>query len=330
MFKKFISMVTASILLTTGISIATAAPSSAITISDGSTVAMVSTAASMTNCIVTNTPISTTTRVRNWTTGDNIDFSFVGAASFVWDSTHDAAFTRAIAGNSATRGTFTPVTGTTYTFYRLREGTTNANYFCRPGEVNLLINGTDAIIGWVVSPTTFFTSGGSTGNSTDPMATAFAAALAKAAEVVKAKAVLTTLIAGNKPANVQEFANADFKVRNNNVAEKVSAAMMKLSVVDRENTQKINEIIKLEDFIDRISVLDTRSTVKSRDLISRGLLPATSTYKFSVVQGLASYPSGSLDSMEKIDAAIKEQIFKAEAPKRRLAEIQAKIAARKK
>jgi hypothetical protein len=34
--------------------------------------------------------------------------------------------------------------------------------------------------------------------------------------------------------------------------------------------------------------------------------------------------------MAKIDAAIKEQIFKAEAPKRRLAEIKAKIAARNK
>jgi hypothetical protein len=33
--------------------------------------------------------------------------------------------------------------------------------------------------------------------------------------------------------------------------------------------------------------------------------------------------------LEKIEAAIKEQIFKAEAPKRRLAETQAKIAARK-
>jgi hypothetical protein len=160
-------------------------------------------------------------------------------------------------------------------------------------------------------------------------AAAFTAALAKAVEVVQAKVVLTSLIAGNKPATPQEFANADFKVRNNNVAEKVSAAMMKLSVVDRENTQKINEIINLEDFIDRVSVVDTRSTVQSRDLISRGLLSATSAYKFSVVRGLASYPRESLDSMEKIDAAVKEQIFKAEAPKRRLAEIRAMIAARR-
>jgi hypothetical protein len=59
------------------------------------------------------------------------------------------------------------------------------------------------------------------------------------------------------------------------------------------------------------------------------LLPATSGYKHSVVRGLASYPDGSLNTLEKIEAAIKEQIFKAEAPKRRLAETQAKIAARK-
>lgn len=199
-----------------------------------------------------------------------------------------------------------------------------------------VVNGRDFIIR--VVPTTCaeqyywvtITVGSSSSTSSQAaLAAAFTAALAKAAEVVKAKTALTSLIAGNKPATPQEFANADFKVRNSNVAEKVSAAMMKLSVADRENTQKINEIINLEDFLDRVSVVDTRSTVQSRDLISRGLLSATSAYKFSVVRGLASYPRESLDSMEKIDAAVKEQIFKAEAPKRRLAEIRARIAARR-
>jgi len=37
-----------------------------------------------------------------------------------------------------------------------------------------------------------------------------------------------------------------------------------------------------------------------------------------------------LNSMAKIEAAVKEQIEKAEAPKRRLAQIKAKIAARRK
>jgi hypothetical protein len=110
---------------------------------------------------------------------------------------------------------------------------------------------------------------------------------------------------------------------------KASAAILKLSATDREKTEKIIEIINREDFIDRVSMTDTRSTVKSTDLISRGLLPASNVHKHSVVQGLASYPNGSLDTMAKIEDAIKEQIFKAEAPKRRLAEIKAKIQSRK-
>jgi rRNA maturation endonuclease Nob1 len=211
--------------------------------------------------------------------------------------------------------------------------TVSPYYFSSVRGIQLTFRGGVTAWALTVGPNSFVIAGQSTGSTptlTAAQIAAFEAALAKAADVAKAKAVLTTLIAGNKPANVQEFANADYKVRNSNVAEKVSAAMMKLSVADRENTQKVNEIINLEDFLDRISVADTRSTVKSRELTSRGLLPATSLYKHSVVQGLASYPSGSLDSMAKIDAAIKEQIFKAEAPKRRLAEIKAKIAARNK
>jgi hypothetical protein len=151
-----------------------------------------------------------------------------------------------------------------------------------------------------------------------------------AAAIAKAKVVLTTQFSANKPATVDQFLDAGYGVRNNNVAAKVSAAILKLPVADRENAQKVNEIINLENFIDRVAVTDTRSTVKSTELISRGLLPVDSTKKHSVVQGLASYPDGSLNSMEKIEAAIKEQIFKAEAPKRRTAEIRAKIAARKK
>jgi hypothetical protein len=150
------------------------------------------------------------------------------------------------------------------------------------------------------------------------------------ATIAKAKVALSTQFAASKPVTLQQFLDAGYGVRNNNVATNVSAAILKLPAADRENIQKVNEIISREDFIDRVAMTDTRSTVKSIDLISRGLLAAESTKKHSVIQGLASYPNGSLDSLEKIEAAIKEQIFKAEAPKRRLAEIKAKIAARKK
>jgi hypothetical protein len=181
-------------------------------------------------------------------------------------------------------------------------------------------------------------SSSSSSSSEQAEAAVAAAAVAAAAEtaallaaaIAKAKVVLTTQFSANKPATVDQFLDAGYGVRNSNVATKVSAAILKLSAADRENIQKVNEIISREDFIDRVAVTDTRSTVRSTELVSRGLLSADNTYKYSVLQGLASYPNGSLDSLEKIEAAIKEQIFKAEAPKRRLAEIKARIAARKK
>lgn len=160
-------------------------------------------------------------------------------------------------------------------------------------------------------------------------ATAQAAAILATA-IAKAKVALSTQFSTNKASTLEQFLDAGYGVRNSDVAAKVSAAILKLPTADRENTQKIMEIISLENFIDRVSVLGTRSTVKSSDLISRGLLPADSVKKHSAVQGLASYPDGSLDSLEKIQAAIKEQIAKAQAPRLRTAEIRARIAARNK
>ena len=160
-------------------------------------------------------------------------------------------------------------------------------------------------------------------------ATAQAAAILATA-IAKAKVALSTQFSTNKASTLEQFLDAGYGVRNSDVAAKVSAAILKLPTADRENTQKIMEIISLENFIDRVSVLGTRSTVKSSDLISRGLLPADSVKKHSAVQGLASYPDGSLNSLEKIQAAIKEQIAKAQAPRLRTAEIRARIAARNK
>jgi hypothetical protein len=101
-------------------------------------------------------------------------------------------------------------------------------------------------------------------------------------------------------------------------------------LVKRTGTTSIQEIATIENFIDRVANPATRSTVSAKTLITNGLLPADSPYKYSVIKGLSSYPEGSLNTMEKIEAAIKAEIAKAEAPKLRLAEIKAKIAARKK
>jgi hypothetical protein len=111
---------------------------------------------------------------------------------------------------------------------------------------------------------------------------------------------------------------------------KVNAKVQELPLVKRTGTTSIQEIATIENFIDRVANPATRSTVSSKTLIANGLLPADSPYKYSVIKGLSSFPEGSLNTMEKIEAAIKAEIAKAEAPKLRLAEIKAKIAARKK
>lgn len=328
---------TAAFLLAAGLSVFSAESANAVSIADNSTVSLVSMDASMRSCGNTgsDTAISSTTRVRSFTTGDNFDFSAVTTASFVWNSTRQSEYNTILNRGGTTRTTFSPTIGTTYTFYRLKEGSTSAKYFCHAGQVDLLINGTDAITGWVVSNYTFFTAGESSGSSSPQQGaqqdvTAAANSAAYLASVIaKAKAALSTQFSSNKAATAQQFLDAGFGVLNAAVAEKVSAAILKLPVADREKSEKINEIINLENFIDRVAVLGTRTSVTSNDLVSRGLLPADSVNKYSIVQGLANYPDGSLNSMEKIAAAIKAEVDKAGARKAKTEAIKAKIAARR-
>ncbi len=110
----------------------------------------------------------------------------------------------------------------------------------------------------------------------------------------------------------------------------VNAKILELPAALRVDVKAMQDLVKVESFVDRVANTETRSTVTSVALVEKGLLSSASPYKYSVVQGLAKYPEGSLNTMAKIEAAIKEQIAKAEAPKLRLAAIKAKIAARKK
>jgi enamine deaminase RidA (YjgF/YER057c/UK114 family) len=110
----------------------------------------------------------------------------------------------------------------------------------------------------------------------------------------------------------------------------INAKVLELPAALRADVKAMQELVKVESFVDRVANPATRSTVSAAVLVSRGLLTAEYPRRHSIVNGLARYPEGSLNTMAKIEAAIKEQIFIAEAPKRRLAEIKARMAARKK
>ena len=333
MLKKISSVLTAAILAI-GLSIATATPSSAITISDGSTVSLVSMDSTMSSNGIgctQRTLISTTTRVRNWTTGDNLDFGFVTTASFVWDSTHDTAYTTVLNRSGTTRTNFTPVTGTTYTFYRLKEGSTSANYFCHAGQVDLLINGTDAITGWVVSPTTFFTSGGSTGSSdAAAQAAALEAERLRQIAIAAARVVLHGLLKDGKSATLAQYRDADFLIRSEVALTRVNADLLKMSADLRVKNEEIAKVVKVENLVDQISTTVTQKNVTVTQLISTGFLAKENNNKSILTYLLKNREASTLGTKESIAAVIAEETEAIKERAARLIAIKAKIAARNK
>lgn len=332
MLKRITSVLTA-VILVIGFSIATAAPSSAITISDGSTVSFVSADAQLTGgggCTGI-TQISGSTRVRNWTIGDNFDFSAVTTASFVWDSTHTATYTQVLNRSGTTRTNFTPVIGTSYTFYRLKEGSTSASYFCRAGQVELLINGTDAITGWVVSPTTFFTSGGSTGSSdAAAQAAALEAERLRQIAIAAARVVLHGLLKDGKSATLAQYRDADFLIRSEVALIRVNADLLKMSADLRVKNEEIAKVVKVENLVDQISTTATQKNVTVTQLISTGFLAKENNNKSILTYLLKNREASTLGTKESIAAVIAEETEAIKARAARLIAIKAKIAARNK
>ena len=113
------------------------------------------------------------------------------------------------------------------------------------------------------------------------------------------------------------------------IVAKVNAQVLALPAAQRSDIKAISEIAQAESFIDRVANTETRSTVSTNLLISKGLVTADYPRKHSLLKGLGNYPEGSLNTMAKIEAAIKAEIAKAEAPRLRTAEIRARIAARR-
>lgn len=110
----------------------------------------------------------------------------------------------------------------------------------------------------------------------------------------------------------------------------VNTKVLELPAALRVDAKAIQDLVKVERFVDQVANTETRGGVTSASLIERGLLPADTPYKHSVRSGLGSYPEGSLNTMAKIEAAIKAELVKAGARKAQTSEIRARIAARNK
>lgn len=339
MLNKFFSMITATLVLGTGLSVFTAASANAASIADNSTVSLVSMDASMRSCGNTgsDTAITSTTRVRSFTTGDNFDFSAVTTSSFVWDSTRQSEYNTILNRASTTRTTFSPRIGTTYTFYRLKEGSTSAKYFCHAGQVDLLINGTDAITGWVVSNYTFFTAGESSGStSTTSFGAAELGPEAKSEQrqrlfaIDNAKSSLIKSFASGNLGTLESFNSAGIPVSSEAALARVNAKVLLLAPDKRTKIEEITQIVEIENFVDRISNSELRPTITTAQLVSKGFIAANDPMKISLTTALLNLNSASLDSVEKIKAAVVAETARLKERVNRTAAIKAKIAARNK
>lgn len=108
----------------------------------------------------------------------------------------------------------------------------------------------------------------------------------------------------------------------------INSKILALPLEKRSDLNAIQEIVKVESFVDRVANPATRASVSSSTLVSKGLLAADSPYKYLVTSGLASYPEGSLNTLAKIEAAIKTELDKAGARKAKTEALKAKIASR--
>lgn len=111
--------------------------------------------------------------------------------------------------------------------------------------------------------------------------------------------------------------------------ENINSKVLNLPRDKRLDISGISEIAKSENFIDRVANPATRIYLSSKSYIANGYLDENSPNKYSVVKGLLGYSEESLNTQVKLEAAIKELIEEAQAPRFRTLEIRKIIESRR-
>jgi hypothetical protein len=113
----------------------------------------------------------------------------------------------------------------------------------------------------------------------------------------------------------------------------INTAVLALAADERSSSTSIavlsTTLAAKQTFVDRVSNVQTRPSVGSPEFITRKLMPSDTPYKYSVLVGLQGYAETSLDSMDKIAAAIKAEIVKAQQRRALTSKIKASIAAKR-
>lgn len=182
-------------------------------------------------------------------------------------------------------------------------------------------------------------TGSSSGNSASTSTSSGAAILGSAtvsqqrqrvAAISASKTALSEAFGNGKAGSLAAFAAAGLNVSSETALERVNAKLLLLPIEKRSKIEEIEKIVDLENFVDRISNSESRPTITTTQLVSRGFIGADNRLKVSLTNALLNRDSFSLNSVEKIKAAIVEETARIQERAKRTAEIKARIATRNK
>ena len=146
------------------------------------------------------------------------------------------------------------------------------------------------------------------------------------AEIKVAKTAVVEVLKSLKPLSITQLAAADIVVASEKALDRVNAKVRALPEENRTDLDVIQKIVKTENFVDKVSTPTTQRTVTTLELVQEGLVEASYKFKTTVLQTLIKKDAKSLDSIEKVQAAVKDALASIAAKKDRLVAIKKKIA----
>lgn len=135
----------------------------------------------------------------------------------------------------------------------------------------------------------------------DPVTAAKVSEAARIHAVEVAKNEIKSFLSSGKPLTADQLLKADFRgVTTNNIGL-INADISKLLEADRTDIKKVEKVVLKFATVDKIA---EGRNFYSADLVAVGLIPQDSKIKTSILATLKKLPSSSLDSFEKIQAAV--------------------------
>jgi hypothetical protein len=184
-------------------------------------------------------------------------------------------------------------------------------------------------------PGLIVTTTGSGGGSNDLQAQLAAiaqAAAAKAAAVAKAQTTLVDTFKANKPATLSDMSSSDFAISQQATVDRINKTVLDLQAKNPGvalSIAAIKDVVAKESIVEKISTAVTQGNVQTAQLVKAGLIDSTNSVKSSVMNALKTMDPTSLNTLDKLKAAIAAQTKVAQDRYARTRAIVAKIGASK-